>query len=242
MIVKHFESEADWRVFREGKITGSVANDIFSVKEPTKEDIVRVLEKHEIDFKKSSKREDLLALIPAEHQSEIAVRLQKKLGFYELLAHRISVKEDGDEDPMNRGKRLEEEALKQFAKVTKKKISNDLVVWVSETNESLAYSPDGCITDEEVAEVKCLSSAWHLYIYYEKEIPVEYKRQNIQAFIVNDKLQKLHFVLYDPRIKSLPLHWITITRDEVAGEIELYKKYEADVMREIDALVSELTF
>ena len=93
-----------------------------------------------------------------------------------------------------------------------------------------------------MVETKCLSSAWHLYIYYEKEIPTAYRKQNLQAFIVNEKLQKLHFVCYDPRIPALPIHWITITRDEIAGEIALYKQYEDQLMEELNALVNELTF
>lgn len=238
-----FDSKTEWELFRKGKITGSILDDVFAVKEPTKEDIVKVLDKAEIEYKKSAKKEDLMALVPDELSSEVKAKLTKKLEFYELLAHKVSVPEDGDEDPMERGSRLEDEALQLFAKKNNIEISNDLVVWVSDTNDSLAYSPDGCvISDEEVVETKCLSSAWHLYIYYEKEIPTKYKKQNLQAFIVNDRLQKLHFVCYDPRIPALPIHWITITREEVAGEIALYKQYELQLMEELNALAEELTF
>jgi hypothetical protein len=115
-------------------------------------------------------------------------------------------------------------------------------MWVSDSNDSLAYSPDGIVSDEEVVETKCLSSAEHLYIYYEKEIPTKYEKQNLQAFIVNDKLQTLHFVCYDPRIPALPIHSIIIKREDIADRIALYKQYELQLMDELKALVTELTF
>lgn len=237
-----FESREAWDNFRKGKITGSIANDVFSVKEVNKEDIVAVLERAGVEHKKSAKKDDLMALVPDGLVDEVRAKLTKKLAFYELLAHRVSVPEEGDEVPMERGTRLEGEALQKFAERTNTTVANDLVMWVSETNDSLAYSPDGIISEEEAVETKCLSSAHHLYIYYEKDIPTEYRRQNLQAFIVNDKLQKLHFVCYDPRIPALPLHWITINREDIASEIETYKQYEVDLMNELDRMVAELTF
>ncbi len=242
MKTKTYETREDWLQDREGKITGSSLDDVFSVKEPTNADIMKVLDSCGVEYKKTAKKEELVSLVPEDRQPDIQARLVKKLAFYELLAYKVSVPEEGDEDPMDRGSRLEEEALKLFAEKTGKEVSNDLVMWVSDVNDALAYSPDGIISEEEVVETKCLSSAWHLYIYYEKDIPPQYRKQNLQAFIVNDKLQKLHFACYDPRIPSLPLHWITITREEVKNEIELYKTYELQLMEELEALVTELTF
>lgn len=242
MRVIEFDSRKDWESYREGKITGSIANDVFVAKEPTKDDITKVLDEAEIEYKKSAKREELLALVPESLRDKVKAHLDKKLAFYELLAHKVAVPEEGDETPLDRGTRLESEAIEVFSNKIGKEISNDLVMWVSDENDSLAYSPDGVISKEEVAEIKCLSSAHHLYIYYEKDIPAEYRKQNLQAFIVNDKLEKLHFVCYDPRIPNLPIHWITINREDIADEIELYKRYEIELMKELDALVTELTF
>jgi len=242
MKTKIYESRDEWLQDREGKITGSILDDVFAVKEVTNADIMKVLDSCGVEYKKTAKKDELLSLVPEDHESEIQAKLVKKLAFYELLAHKVAVQEEGDEDPMERGSRLEEEALKVFAEKTGQKISNELVMWVSDANDSLAYSPDGVISDEEVVETKCLSSAWHLYIHYEKDIPSQYRKQNLQAFIVNDKLQKLHFVCYDPRIPNLPIHWTTITREEVENEIALYKKYELQLMEELKALVTQLTF
>lgn len=238
-----FDSREEWESFRKGKITGSTLDDIFAVKEPTKEDIAKVLDKAKIEYKKTAKKEDLMALVPVELSEEVKAKLTKKLEFYELLAHKVAVPEEGDEEPMERGNRLEAEALAKFAKQNNMTISNDLAVWVSSTNDSMIYSPDGCVlSDEEVIETKCLSSAWHLYIYYEKDIPAKYRKQNLQAFIVNDKLQKLHFVCYDPRIPALPIHSITINRADVENEIALYKQYEVQLMEDLNKLAEELTF
>lgn len=166
----------------------------------------------------------------------------KKLGFYELLAERLAIEEDGDETPMDRGTRLEGQALEVFAKLTKKKVKNDLVIWVSDEDSSIAYSPDGLISDREVAEVKCLSSARHLQAYCEQKIPDDYEEQYIQAFIVNEKLQTLYFVFYDPRVECKPIHWIEVKRKDVEEKIQTYKDYENMVLAELDSWVTKLTY
>lgn len=233
----NYSDRDSWLAGREGKITGSILDDVFSVKEVTVAEIKQLLDDKGIEYKKSASRGELLALLPEAPQA----KLTKKLEFYRLLAHKVAVPAD-DEDPMERGSRLEAEALEKFASVIGTPISNELVMWVSDTNDSLAYSPDGVVSEEEIVETKCLSSAEHLYIYYEKEIPTKYQKQNLQAFIVNDKLQTLHFVCYDPRIPTLPIHSITIKREDIAEEIALYKQYEVQLMEELKALVTELTY
>lgn len=234
----NFTEEAEWKSYREGKITGSILDDVFSVKEITVAEIKEALDNASIEYKKSASRSELLALLPETPKA----KLTKKLEFYRLLAHKIAVPEEGEEDPMERGSRLEAEALEKFAAIIGAAISNELVMWVSDTNDSLAYSPDGVVDETEVVETKCLSSAEHLYIYYEKEIPTKYEKQNLQAFIVNDNLQILHFVCYDPRIPALPIHSITIKREDIADRIALYKQYEMQLMEELNKMAEELTF
>lgn len=236
-----FESRGDWEAYRKGKISGSIADSVFSVKDVTVADIKTILDREKVEYKKTAPKAELMALVPEGCSEEVKAKLTKKLGFYELLAHKVSVPAE-DEDPMERGTRLEAEAVEAVAKELGKEVSNDLVVWVSEENNALIYSPDGVVSDEEVVETKCLSSAMHLYIYYEKDIPAEYRRQNLQAFIVNDKLKTLHFACYDPRIPSLPLHVITINREDIESEIAEYKQYEKEIMEEVNRLVAELTF
>ena len=166
----------------------------------------------------------------------------KKIGFYQLLAERLAIEEDGDESPMARGTRLEGQALEVFAKQIKKKVKNDLVIWVSDADSSIAYSPDGLISDKEVAEVKCLSSARHLQAYFEQKIPDDYEEQYIQAFIVNEKLQTLYFVFYDPRVECKPIHWIVVKRKDIEEKIQAYRDYENMVLVELEKMINELTY
>lgn len=166
----------------------------------------------------------------------------RKVGFYEILAERLSMDTSEVENPMERGHDLELEAIKEFSERTGHDVKTDCGVWVSDENEYITISPDGEIDDEHAVEVKCLSSANHLKAYVEKEIPTEYKEQAVQYFIVNEKLEQLYFVFYDPRITCLPLHYIIINREDIETEIESYKQYELDAIEEINRLVSELTF
>lgn len=166
----------------------------------------------------------------------------KKIGFYELLAERLAIEEDGDESPMDRGVRLEGQALEVFAKIMKKKVSNELILCVSDADSSIAVSPDGVINDKTWVEVKCLSSARHLQAYCEQKIPDDYEEQYIQAFIVNEKLQTLYFVFYDPRVECKPIHWIEVKRKDVEDKIQTYKDYENMVLAELDSWVTKLTY
>jgi len=143
---------------------------------------------------------------------------------------------------MDRGTRLESEALELFAEMEGKDVKNEEVIWVSDLDSNIAYSPDGVISDTEVVEVKCLSSARHLQAYFEKEIPDDYEEQYVQAFIVNEKLEQLYFVFYDPRVASKPLHWILVQRDDIKDKIEAYKEYQVQALKEIEQMVTELTF
>ena len=167
----------------------------------------------------------------------------KKIGYYELIAERLGVPAD-DEKPMDRGHRLENEAMERFSKETGQKVDMSLIMWTRDDNESIAISPDGVIGKTEAVEVKCLSSARHMEAYLTCEVPDEYQMQGIQYFICNDKLKKLHFVFYDPRflVEKVVYFTIEITRDQVAKEIEEYLAYERNVIMEIDRIVNQLTF
>lgn len=167
----------------------------------------------------------------------------RKLGFYEVLAERLSIQTETDNvDAMQRGHDLEEVAVAEFEEITGKKVKTNCGVWVSDSNENIAISPDGEISKTEACEVKCLSSAKHLQAYFEKEIPSEYEAQSMQYFIVNEKLEQLHFIFYDPRIPAKPLHFITIDRSVCADIIKTYKEYQEEALKDIDAKIAELTF
>lgn len=180
----------------------------------------------------------------------------KKVGYYELIAERLGVPPDG-ENPMERGTRLESEAITRFQEVTHKQVDTTLVMWSREDNESIAISPDGVVSEEEAVECKCLSSARHIEAYLTQQIPDEYHYQMLQYFAVNEKLQVLNFVFYDPRFamfqpggelsretssKPFDFFFIQVKRKDVQEEVDEVLAYEEAVLEEIEAIVINLTF
>lgn len=165
----------------------------------------------------------------------------KKIGFYELIAERLATEPEGDETPLDRGVRLESEALERFEKETGKKVDNELVIWTREDNESIAVSPDAVIGKTEAVEVKCLSSARHIQAFLTKEIPDDYKEQAIQYFIVNEDLKKLNFCFYDPRILTKDFFIIEIKRKDIQEKIDEYLEYQRNVLKEVDEIVLQLS-
>lgn len=171
----------------------------------------------------------------------------KKDGFYELIADRLSLPEESDEQAHDRGHRLENEALELFEFNTGKVVDKDCGMWLSDEDENIAISPDGGIKDKkgvyaEACEVKCLSGKHHIRAIVENSIGNGFKKQVIQYFIVNTDLKKLHFIFYDPRIAVRPLHVIEFTRVELAAEIDLYLQWERDILKEVNQIIESLAF
>ncbi len=164
----------------------------------------------------------------------------KKKGFYELIAERISTIPDG-ENPLERGNRLETIALARFEQETGKKVDMSLVLWQRDDNEDIAVSPDGVVNMEEACEVKCLSSASHIEAYLTHTIPSEYELQTKQYFIVNDELQTLNVIFYDPRVLVKDYFVLTVHRHEIEEEIAEYLQYQIDTLAEVEEIVKQLT-
>ena len=163
-----------------------------------------------------------------------------KLGYYEIIAERIAIPPN-DENVMDRGKRLEEYAIERFEKETGKKVDSSLVIWSRDDDENIAISPDGAIGKTEAVEVKCLSSARHIEAYLLKEIPSEYECQVLQYFIVNDKLKKLYFTFYDPRMPK-DFFYFTVGREEVQEKVVEYLALEKEILEQFKSLEKEFTF
>jgi predicted phage-related endonuclease len=164
----------------------------------------------------------------------------KKIGFYELIAERLGIPAD-EENAMERGHRLEGEAVERFESKTGMKVSRDLVIWEREDIEGVAVSPDGWIGKKEAIEIKCLGSARHIEAVITNEVPDEYHYQKLQYFIVNDKIETLHFCFYDPRLKHKDFHVIEVTRKQVQEEVEAMIAYQKDTLAEVDKYVQELS-
>ena len=93
----------------------------------------------------------------------------------------------------------------------------------------------------KLSEAKCLSSARHIEAWLTKKIPDEYEMQVIQYFIVNESLEKLYFVFFDPRMPK-DFFYFTVNRADVQEQVDDYLALERSVLAEITAIEKELTF
>lgn len=143
---------------------------------------------------------------------------------------------------MDRGTRLEPEAVAMFAKEAKKKVNTDLVILTRDDNEYIAISPDGLIGKTEAVEAKCLSSARHIEAFLTQKVPSDYEMQKLQYFCVNDSLKTLYFAFYDPRILVKPFFYLTISRKEVQEKVDKYLEYQRKTLEEVDIIVNNLTY
>ena len=163
-----------------------------------------------------------------------------KKGFWQLVADRVSVPAD-EEDPMERGLRLEETAIKIFEKTTKKKVDSSLTVWISDDDQNMMLSPDGKIAKTGALENKCLNSASHIEAFITQKIPTDYDFQVLQYFIINEKLKTLYFTFYDPRVKCMPFFYLTVNRKSLEEDIIKYKQEQIDILKSVDSIVKQLT-
>ena len=210
MKTTRYESREEWLKARKGKITGTKLKDI-----------------------------------------HVARGTNEKVGFYELIAEQLLKSEDAltaedamleDENAMARGHRLEEVAIEEFEKVKQTLVVTDLVIWEHETIKGMAISPDGWMGDDahEAVEVKCLSSARHIEAVITDQVPKEFKYQMLQYFAVNDGLEKLHFVFFDPRLSVHALHIIEIERESVIDEVKEVVEYQKERLKRIKGFIKQL--
>lgn len=177
-------------------------------------------------------------------------------GFWTLLAEKLAIQADGEPD-MDRGQRLENEAITKAAEKLGIEFDHDPGFWVSDENPDIAVSPDASEPGENPtydAEAKCLNSANHLkavitdlraqakenYRPFDS-VPKDYQEQVIQRFLVNDNLKTDYFVLYDDRVvvDKLSHHIITVHRDTIAAEIAAQKQMEIEVLEQVNQLIAE---
>lgn len=166
---------------------------------------------------------------------------------YESLAGSVAIYDEDDENAMNRGHRLEPEALERFRKETGKKTNQKLVLWVSEEDERMAVSPDDTIgkNHTEAVEVKCLSGAKHIEAIYTRKIPKNtggYEEQRDQYFIVNPGLKKLYYVFYNPTLpESMQYFCIVFTRKELTEQIAKTHAAELQSTAKVREIVNALS-
>lgn len=239
--ISKYADEQSWLDARRGKITGTRLKDVYSDETPSKESILKALSDANIDHKKSDTIKNLLPLLPDGVEASLHSRVPRKIGFYELIAERLATAPD-EEDAMERGKRLEQEAVNHFVATTGKQVDTSLVIWERDDNPDIAVSPDGFIGTKEAVEVKCLSSAGHIKAFLTNKVPDEYEMQATQYFIVNDELETLHFCFYDPRLTVHPFFVLSIQREDIQQEVDKYMEYERKTLQEVNDIVNQLTF
>lgn len=167
-----------------------------------------------------------------------------KEGVYELIAERVAIPR-GDENRMDRGHTLEQEAVERLSEDTGIPfVQVDHEIWSHDETLALTYSPDGYVDGEKITvacEIKCLDSAKHIEAIITDKIPSEHSDQVLQAFVVNEDLETLYFALYDPSM-PVDLKYFIVKRDELAESIQARLQHERDVLSFVDEWVTKLTF
>lgn len=161
--------------------------------------------------------------------------------FYEIIAERLTVGVEGDEyeNAMDRGNRLEPDALAMFELETGKKIER-IGFCEADGNDKICNSPDGLIGETEAVEIKCMGGKNHVKFWLTNEVPDEYTWQIVQYFVVNEKLEKLYFVGYNPDIPIHPLHIISVTRKSLEKEITEAEIKQKEFLAEVDEKLKEI--
>ena len=152
---------------------------------------------------------------------------------YKILAERLTVGVENDEyeNAMDRGVRLEPDAIAAFELQTGKQVERTGFC-EDDDNPLIANSPDGLIGETEAIEAKCLGGKNHIKMWLTNEIPDEHYWQVVQYFVVNEKLEKLYFVGYNPNIPVHPLHIIEVLRDE--AEVANARKSQEEFLSEAE--------
>ncbi len=157
---------------------------------------------------------------------------------YEIVAERLTTGiDDGEENAMDRGVRLESEAISAFEFETELKVDR-VGFSQSDDNPMIANSPDGWIGDNMGIEVKCPGGKNYVKMWLTNKVPDDYYWQTIQYFVVNEKLEKLYFVGYNPDIPVHPLHIIEINREETLEDAKLAKVAQEQFLKEVEEILS----
>lgn len=160
--------------------------------------------------------------------------------FYDAIAERLTVGiEEEYENPMDRGIRLESEAVAAFEFETGKK-TTQVGFLEDDNNPLIGNSPDRLVGDDAALEVKCPLGKNYVKLWLTNEVPDEYEWQVVQYFVVNENLKTLYFAGYNPDIPLHPLHVIEIKRELIAPKIDLARQSQEEFIREVNAMLEKL--
>ena len=158
---------------------------------------------------------------------------------YDVIAESLREGIEEDENAMERGTRLEPEARAAFEFETGLSVSTTGFSQ-SDENEKVANSPDGLIGETEAIEIKCPGGKNHVKIWLTNKVPDEYYWQVVQYFVVNPKLNILHFVSYNPDIPTHSLHIIDVDRKQLLEDIEKATLSEETFLKEVESYLEDI--
>ena len=164
---------------------------------------------------------------------------------YDIIAERLTVgvkDEENYENAMDRGTRLEPEAVAVFEFETGKKCES-IGLCEDDDNSQIANSPDSYIADTddtEALEIKCPEGKNYVKFWLTNEIPDDYEWQVVQYFVPNKKLKLLNFFMYNPDIPVHPFHLIVVKREDIAEKIEKARKSQIEFLKEVEEKLSKV--
>lgn len=249
----------EWFSFKNGKISGSKADQYSRPRLILKEELMNYAKSKGYEFKPSLTINNIRGLMTQDELNELDYTVQLNDSICKLIAEEIAKPIDPNDyldrlgnrpfSMMARGEILEDEAREKLSKKLNKNVLPGRV-WQADFNERIIVSPDGEIINKkgiivEAVEIKCLDSWKVVKAFYEKRPPIEYKYQIVQYFLVNEKLKKLYFVIYSDCFAAAPdleLQIFEINRSDFEQEI-MQARYMQEATLEIVAReVEKLTF
>lgn len=253
------QNTEEWLEYRKGKSGGSEFKNLYIAGLPLIGAMKAKLDELQIEYKKTAKADELASLLTPETIAELKLAAEPKKHYYELIADRVArpITPNDYVDRLNgqpfsmmaRGRILEPEALALFNETYKTNFQGGDVVWEREDNPNIYISPDGYLKKDgkirEAIEIKCLDNAETIKAYLANSYPKDYEPQIIKYFVVNEDLEKLHFVMFTDTIPGLELQVFEITRDQIVSRIAEAKAFEDQIMKmvECDARkIAELGF
>jgi len=125
---------------------------------------------------------------------------QADLYIGELIAEMIVKPDDVDSHWMERGRRLEQEAIDWYSFHTDTDVQPGGIIFLND--KSAAVSPDSRIGSKGLLEVKCLKPSHHVNYLLQGHLPSEFRPQTHGALYISQR-EWLDFVLYCPGFKHL---------------------------------------
>lgn len=260
-VVKIEQNSEEWEEFRKGKSGGSELKDLWTTTMPTKEKIISYLisenraSEDDLPSLKKSTVAEIMSILTPRDIAELKIAKEPKKRYYtmlaELVARPLTPNDYADKlngepySPMARGHILEPQAADAFEKATGKKLDEDSVIWVRDSNKNSYISPDRTITSKdgkvrEAVEIKCFYSDTVLEIWKTGKIPEEYMPQIAKYFMVNEDLETLYWVVYTDLIPGLELQIFTVKRDDIKNSIEELEAYEDFVLDMLEKDVKKI--